>query len=228
MKLVMTWIDLGNPLPHVEPVAYDPVKWRTSDILYLMPPSEGFSLPPIDAVIEARRTRRHFGPLTQYTLSHWLWLVGREMAVGHSSFGFPLTRRPTPSAGAIHPIHIVISLPDRDGWQLYLPERHALAQLKVPYEDRVSVREHLMPVIDIQKGIIIRLLAEYGKTAAKYEHSTSLVWRDSGVLIGQMALVAEALTCNFCPLGITGHEWISGLELQNRLAGVGLAILGSR
>ena len=84
------------------------------------------------------------------------------------------------------------------------------------------------PVLDIQSGIVIRLIAEPGKTCAKYEHADSLIWRDAGVLIGHMALVAEALDCSFCPLGITGHEWCASLKLEDRLAGVGLAILGSR
>ncbi|EKN3402646.1 dehydrogenase [Yersinia enterocolitica] len=224
----MTWTDLCNPVPRREPLIYEPVAWAIGEPHYLTPPPPGISLPPVDVVIEGRRTRRDFGPVPFSTLSHWLWWVGREMAEGHSGYGFPLTMRPVPSAGAIHPIHILISRSDSDGWHLYLPEHHAVAPLDIPHESRTSVRHDLMPVIDIGNGVVIRLVAEYGKTAAKYEHSASLIWRDAGVMLGQMALVAEALTCNFCPLGITGQEWIGGLKLQDSLAGVGLAVLGSR
>ncbi len=119
-------------------------------------------------------------------------------------------------------------LPERDGWQLYLPDMHALAPLRIPEQTRFEIRDELLPVIDIQSGIIVRLIAEPGKTSAKYSDADSLVWRDSGVLVGQMALVAEALECNFCPLGITGHDWCSGLKLEGRLAGTGLAVFGSR
>jgi hypothetical protein len=97
------------------------------------------------------------------------------------------------------------------GWHLYLPDQHALA--KLDHKDtRTSIRAELLPVIDIQEGIAIRLVAEHGKTSAKYENAASLVWRDAGVLIGHMSLTAEALACNFCPLGITGHEWC---QIQN-------------
>ncbi|GLV19911.1 hypothetical protein LOCUS_08210 [Klebsiella pneumoniae] len=185
-------------------------------------------LPGLNDVIETRRTQRNFSHVSQAQLSHWLWLTGRVMAVGHSSYGFPLTQRPVPSAGAIHPIHIILSLPERDGWQLYLPDMHALAPLRIPEQTRFEIRDELLPVIDIQSGIIVRLIAEPGKTSAKYSDADSLVWRDSGVLVGQMALVAEALECNFCPLGITGHDWCSGLKLEGRLAGTGLAVFGSR
>jgi hypothetical protein len=111
---------------------------------------------------------------------------------------------------------------------LYLPDQHALAKLDHKDTPRTSIRAELLPVIDIQEGIAIRLVAEHGKTSAKYENAASLVWRDAGVLIGHMSLTAEALACNFCPLGITGHEWCQNSELHDSLAGVGLAILGSR
>ncbi|WP_074416824.1 dehydrogenase [Kluyvera georgiana] len=223
----MIWTDLGSPLPRKQSQVYRPVEWPIEEVFFLPPPIEGRSLPPVNNVIESRRTRRSFGTVDQQTLSEWLWLVAREMVSGHSDFGFPLTQRPTSSAGAIHPIHLVLSLSDSDGWWLYLPDRHALASLSMEYQTRERIHHEILPVIDIQSGIVIRFIAEPGKTAAKYECADSLVWRDAGVLIGQMAIVAEALNCNFCPLGITGHEWCTNLEQHERLAGVGLAVLGS-
>ncbi|KFX12322.1 MULTISPECIES: dehydrogenase [Pectobacterium] len=224
----MTWTDLGNPYPRAEPRPYKPVEWSIGSPFYLPAPTEQISLLPFDAVIERRRTRRQFGLVNISTLSHWLWLTGREQAQGHSRYGFSLNKRPVSSAGAIHPIHIILSLPDKDGWYLYLPDQHALAKLEQKNIPRASIRAELLPVIDVQEGITIRLVAEPGKTSAKYENAASLVWRDAGVLIGHMSLVAEALACNFCPLGITGHEWCQNSELQDSLAGVGLAIIGSR
>ncbi|ENR6008785.1 TPA: dehydrogenase [Citrobacter freundii] len=224
----MDWTDLGNPFPHEQPLTYQPIEWPVEEVTFLPSPPESSELPSIRSIINSRRTRREFGPLDSYIFSEWLWLVARELATGHSHFGFPLSQRPAPSAGAIHPIHMVLSLPGSDRWQLYLPDKHALASLSTPNQTRNLVQRELFPVLDIQSGIVIRLIAEPGKTSAKYEHADSLVWRDAGVLIGHMALVAEALDCNFCPLGITGHEWCASLKLEDSLAGVGLAILGSR
>lgn len=224
----MIWTDLGNPSPRRKPLMYQPVSWPTGDLIFLPQPRAINSLPPLDTVIESRRTQRDFGRLPQTVFSKWLWMVGREMAEGHSDLGFPLTRRPVPSAGAIHPVHLVFSLPEANGWYLYSPEKHALASLIAPVATREQIRTELSPVLDIQEGVAIRLIAEPGKTAAKYENADSLIWRDAGVLLGQMALVAEALAFNFCPLGTTGHEWCAQLELESRLVGVGLAVLGSR
>lgn len=223
----MTWTDLGNPIPREQPLIYQQVEWPIGEILSLPPPISHF-LPPVNVVIDSRRTKRDFGFVDLHVLSEWLWLVARELITGHSKFGFPLTLRPTPSAGAIHPIHIILSLPKRDGWWIYLPDRHELALLNFPNQTCEQIYYEILPIIDAQSGIVIRLIAEPGKTSAKYKYSDSLVWRDAGVLIGQMAIVAEALTYNFCPLGITGEEWCKKLELKGRLVGVGLAILGSR
>ncbi|MFO6292409.1 hypothetical protein, partial [Pseudomonas aeruginosa] len=70
-------------------------------------------------------------------------------------------------------------------------------------------------------------LAEPGKTLGKYQDGCSLIWRDAGALLGVMALTATAQGLNFCPLGITGEPWASGLADQSKLFGVGLALLGS-
>jgi len=69
-------------------------------------------------------------------------------------------------------------------------------------------------------------VAEPGKTSAKYSSSSSLVWRDAGVLLGHIGLAAESLGLNYCPLGITGEPWVSQLDSQGKLSGVGLALLG--
>ncbi|WP_228350895.1 MULTISPECIES: nitroreductase family protein [Limnobaculum] len=224
----MIWTDLGSPVPREQSLSYQPVSWPVGEPFFLTSPPEIVALPVLSDVIEGRRTRRSFGHVSLAQLSQWLWLTGRVMAVGHSNYGFPLTQRPVPSAGAIHPIHIVLSRSDQDGWQLYLPDMHALTPLLIPEQTRSEVRDELLPVIDIQNGIVVRFIAEQGKTSAKYVNADSLIWRDVGALVGQMALVAEALACNFCPMGITGHDWCARLKLEGRLVGTGLAVFGSR
>ena len=224
----MIWTDPGSPVPREKAHSYQPFNWPAGEPFFLTPPHENAVLPALSGVIEGRRTQRSFGHVSLTQLSQWLWLTGRVMAVGHSEYGFPLTQRPVPSAGAIHPIHIVLSLSDQDGWQLYLPDMHALTPLLISEQTRSEIRDELSPVIDIQNGIAVRFIAEPGKTSAKYVNADSLIWRDAGALVGQMALVAEALACNFCPMGITGHDWCARFILEGRLAGTGVAVFGSR
>lgn len=223
----MNWIDLGNPIPRATNLVYSPFHWEVGELIYLPTPSEE-NFPPLNIILDRRRTHREFKPIKLEDLSKWLWYVGRECGMGHSRYGFPLSRRPVPSAGAIHPVNIVFSLPDHEGWQLYIPGQHAFASLILNTSITEAGVESLYPVIDVQLGSIVRLIAEPQKTAAKYEDSCSLIWRDAGVLLGQMAVVAEALNLNFCPLGITGDDWCELLDKKRSLVGVGLAVIGSR
>jgi len=222
----MAWIDLGNPIPLVVPGRYEPYKWPNQDIEYLTAPAQ-LELPTLDKVVFSRRTRRTFGPLTRGKISQLLWLSCRTIAKGDERLGFPITQCPAPSAGAIHPIHLVLGDQNND-WRRYDPDQHRLTSLGLAGNMLAGLWQSIEHVIQPEKGTVLLFVAEPGKTYAKYASGNSLIWRDAGVLIGHMALVAEALQLNFCPLGITGEPWIRNLDVQHQLAGVGVALLGSR
>ena len=221
----MTWIDLGNPSPRAEPTEWQPVDWGPSVVESLSIPHRR-CLPCFDRVVNSRRTQRLFGNLDRDQLGSFFWYSCRIAAIGSDSLGFPITQRPAPSAGAIHPIHVVVG-DEHGGWSRYVPEDHALAEIEGP-ERFEGLCQKVRQVLDPQFGTMLLFVAEPGKTFSKYDHATSLVWRDAGILIGHMALVAESLSLNFCPLGITGEPWISELNEQGKLVGVGVALLGSR
>ncbi len=222
----MTWTDLDNPVPRETPHRYEPYLWPSAKIDYLEAP-ENISLPAIEQVIANRRTRRTFGSINKQKLSTWLWLSNRVIATGHDQYGFPLTQRPAPSAGAIHPIHLVFAQ-QGNVWQWYDPVHHGLARFEVASDVMDGLLLDVSTVLDPGEGQVVLYVAEPGMTAAKYQNADSLVWRDTGVLLGHMALVAEALQLNFCPLGITGDPWVSKLDQEGKLVGVGVALLGSR
>jgi hypothetical protein len=82
---------------------------------------------------------------------------------------------------------------------------------------------------EANRGTVIWLLAQPARTARKYRHPESLIWRDAGILIGTIALVAEALGVACTPLGPTGEPWLSrALGAQGCLAGLGGVLLGRR
>lgn len=86
--------------------------------------------------------------------------------------------------------------------------------------------EQCQQTLPSEQATRLLLVAELGKTAAKYQHGESLIWRDAGALLAVMAVVAEALDCVLCPLGITGEPWASRLAPPGVLTGVGLVLVG--
>lgn len=221
----MTWIDLGNPHPLSAARPYTPLVWPTGALVALPAPSEGDTR-PFGEVALGRRTRRSFSALDARQLSTLLTLTCRVQQVGDTELGFPLTRRPAPSAGAIHPIHLILLEPGTSDWQRYDPFQHALVNVSTSV-DAQHVRRAMDEVLAAPSATLLLLAAESAMTAAKYDHPCSLVWRDAGVLLGWLSMAAEALGLSFCPLGVTGEPWTSRLLDQPGLMGVGAAFVGA-
>jgi len=161
-----------------------------------------------------RRSAREFAPLRQDRLGWLLALANLQLARGPQHLGFPLTLRPSSSAGAISSC-----APDRaepftrlDGAD---PASHEL--VSVPSSlDTQTVRRETDDLVVAPSATLLLLVAEPGKTAAKYLNPDSLVRRDAGVLLGYLSLAAEALGLAFVPLG--GYWGPVGRDLS-RLGG---------
>ncbi|WP_160319196.1 nitroreductase family protein [Pseudomonas libanensis] len=222
----MTWIDLGDPTPRLAPERYEPLEWEIGDVCPLPASSEALDR-PFGEVLDARASHREFGVVYDLQLGAFLWHACRTRGSGTSNLGFDLEHRAAPSAGAIHPIHIVVKRPEDDRWWMYEPRAHQLVELRHSTGKLAGLYELSLRVLGGDEATRILFLAEPGKTLGKYQDGCSLVWRDAGVLLAVMALTATAQGLNFCPLGITGEPWASTLGDQGKLTGVGLALLGS-
>jgi SagB-type dehydrogenase family enzyme len=220
----MDWIALGNPVPRAAHQPYTPVDWISYEGLAL--PAVGpLGIADIHHLFGERRTQRSFKPTTLGELSSLLWLTGRVQQTGGSQLGFPLTHRPCPSGGSIHPIHLVFHLEEQTRLARYDPWRHELAVVPQSEQLASSMRSAATGLV-ADGGTVVALVGEPGKTFAKYAEASSVIWRDAGVLLGYLALAAKALRMNFCPLGITGEPWAGQLDQQGRLVGVGMGIIG--
>jgi hypothetical protein len=232
------WKDLGNPRPHAEPTKYLPLKWREgpelpfeedlrsvrgAKLLYENSPS----MASYETLALSRRTRYDFGELNLATLGTLFALTSKVLLRGSDVLGFPISNRPAPSAGAIHPIHIIIHLARSPRLHRYDPFAHGLRELHCEV-DVMQLREAMNVVVNGQAAVLIMFVAEPGRTFAKYAQADSLVWRDAGILQGYFSIAAEALGVNFTPLGVTGDPWASQLIQQPGLAGVGAAFVGAR
>lgn len=223
MSLDTTWTELGQPRPRSEPLPYVEHIWDSAAVTQLPRPTVAN---PMLAGLDSRQSRRSFGPLDNVLLASLMWHVAAPKASARSMLGFRIEHRGVPSAGALHPIHILVCDPATRVVERYEGSTHTLHALALPAP--AALVAGCEEVLSAQDGKLLLFAAEPGKTAAKYESPASLVWRDAGILQGGLALVAEALGLNFCLLGITGDPWIAHLSEEGKLRGVGVALVGSR
>jgi SagB-type dehydrogenase family enzyme len=221
----MSWIDLANPSPQPYPRVYSPIAWPERSIR-TFPSTPDFCTRSFAQIAHARRTRRSFGSLDDAQLSALLSLTCRAKSVISTKLGFPQSTRPSPSAGAVHPIHVVLNGIRDSGWYRYEPFNHHLVELKSRVEVS-AVRSALDKVIPGERATLILFAAEPEMTFTKYRDGSSLVWRDAGVLQGYFAAAAEALGLGLCLIGVTGDPWVSRLVDNRGLIGVGAAWVGA-
>lgn len=208
-------------------MAYTPWCWPIANSITL-PLAQQAGTGTLQGALATRRSRRTFAPLSIEQLGTLLWHTIRCQRTAPSSLGFALQQRPIPSAGAIHPIHLVTQLPDdMEAWARYNPITHSLDIIGAAAGVLDTLRDETEHVVPAHPGSLLLFIAEPAMTAAKYEYADSLVWRDAGVMQGALALAAEALGLHYCLLGITGDPWVSQLSNQCQLTGVGVAALGA-
>lgn len=217
---------LPDPLPRIRPGYYRPYVWPVGEMRRLATRSSALDIDLV-SLLELRETRREFSrPTDEGLLGEFLWLACRNRSSRPSVYGPNQETRTAPSAGGMHPIHVLIS---RSGspWMRYDPVEHALVDIPLSALSATAARKAAGELIAVGQGVLIGLVAEPGKTAAKYENHESLVWRDAGVALGYMSIVAEALGLAFCPLGITGAPFLTDfLPVGTPIKAAGMAVVG--
>ncbi len=221
----MHWIDLGNPVPRATLQRHVPLKWPHDQELPL-PKNPSEPSRSLAEILRSRRSRRDYAAPVIEDLAQLLSLSCRVREALSSAGTLPQSSRPAPSAGALHPIHIILHRQDEPQWDRYDPYTHSLWGLRSDIPPSV-VRGALEQVLPGGDATLMLFAAEPGMTFAKYDQACSLIWRDAGVLQGLLSLAAEALGLNFCLIGVTGEPWVSGLVEQNALVGVGAAYVGA-
>ena len=138
--------------------------------------------------------------------------------------------RPSPSAGGIHPIRLLlIPLDPDDVAGVYDDATHSVGRL-----DRDAVETIGLNAASVSKltgaaaGTTVQLFADPTRLAACYDNYGSLLWRDAGALTAILCLTAEALGLNAVPLGRHGGEMAHAFGLPAHVVGLGAVHLGAR
>lgn len=136
------------------------------------------------------------------------------------------SRRPSLSAGALHPITVLL-FQERAVFRLNA-ESSTLERLQFSdkaYAAWVSKCQRVLPEAN---GTFLTLVADMARPSSAYANSESLVWRDAGAMLQTIALVVELFGLGFCPLGILGREVVTELHSDGQLLAVGAAAIGLR
>lgn len=161
-------------------------------------------------VLEDRRSARSGAPIDLASLGALLKHSARVRDMWPAMDGTQESTRPAPSAGARHPIRVYVFASAvselRPGLWEFDPFSCSLGRVSVE-EERIKgaarrVRDALRS--DKDPAAVLYLVADFALTLSRYPTGSALVWRDAGVLVGTMHLVAEALNLRSCIVGTTG------------------------
>jgi hypothetical protein len=174
-------------------------------------------------VFEQRRSTRALAPATvdaMMTVFHF----GLTPRFWQEGDGMRRSRRPALSAGALHPISVVL-FADSVVYRVNA-ELCTLDRLTFPSDAYETWLGRCMLLLPNARGAFIALVADMGRSRAAYENSESLILRDAGAMLQTLALAAKWFGLGFCPLGILGNEVVSALPASEQLLAVGAAAIG--
>lgn len=214
-----------EPRPRGTPdTTYASLEWpisRSVKCANVSPPSEQ----PFLTILEARRSHRVMAHAPLGELVNAVAFCTRPRAKMYGE-PFQRSRRPSPSAGALHPVDILL-VHDATQVSRYVPLSHRLQTL------HVSAPEHLEAFGDDCRrmlpdapGTAIVLVGDISSVEATYDRPESLLWRDGGALMQTLFLVMTAYQLAFCPLGILGTRVVHAIGLSEHATAIGVALAG--
>lgn len=164
-------------------------------------------------IIRDRKSSKEFKQLSIEQISNILYLASKTKDVTVDSDGYVLTHRPSASAGARHPIDILVISPilGKNVLHYYNPFEHTINKLDLNSENIDQFLLHVNGSINLNNATVIWFLAHPSRTSTKYDNAVSLIWRDAGALIHSIQLACTFYDISSCPLGTLGEPYISDI-----------------
>ena len=160
-------------------------------------------------------------------ISTLLWFTQRHTATipGASD----RVKTPIPTAGALASVRTVVLRPHEEAW-VYDATKHRADVLSINIDACNDIRTSACEFFNIGDGALLLFFAHRAFVEMYYESPESLIQREAGVLLGALALVAEALKFSFCPLGTTAEDWLITVlgGSEQVIIPAGAAVVGRR
>lgn len=217
---------MENPAPRNDQSAY-------VGFNYPLGPRYTLAIPDSDATIGffqtllTRRSSNVLSPLTAVQLGHLLWYAAKAYQISLHD-GYLFSKRASPSAGAIHPIDVIIYRPENDYLEYYNPFEHSSYHLHFETNSVLEFLSHIQIAFPTIDGTVLWFVVHSYRTSAKYDGHESLVWRDAGALLQTVQLTANALGLVSCPVGTLAEPYLSDLfEGRSDILSAGGIIIGN-
>jgi len=194
---------MKNPSPKLKWANYNPYVYPTTEKIFL---SKDFSRNSIDFldVFLSRRSTQKLGAISILKLSELLYYSAKTQYVQIDEFGILISKRAAPSAGARHPVDLLVSptpISGKRSLAYYNPIDHSLSSLALEESLVQDFFEEVNQNVPINNASLIWFSIQPGKTSSKYKNAYSLYWRDCGALLYCIQLTCTYLGLSSCPLG---------------------------
>jgi hypothetical protein len=161
----------------------------------------------------SRRTMRVAGPMALSDLMTLVRFVAarREIGIAENS---GRSRKITVSAGALHPIDVlIVAGPGVSEPIVYSDADDLFGSVPLINDhDFSSEIEKLENMLPHAKGHLLLFTGDLDMVDRAYENPASLLWRDAGAVLQSLAFAATALDLAFVPLGSLGTGVLRNLR----------------
>ncbi len=177
-------------------------------------------------VITTRKSSNKLLPISNEDLAELLYYTAKVHSLHQTDSGFFITKRMTPSAGARHPVDLLISpFANSRVLSYYNPVDHSLNEVLIDRFLANNFFDEVNENASIQEACLIWFSIQQQKTSSKYENAESLYWRDAGALLYCIQIVATFLNLKSCPLGtLAANSFYSLFETESLLSGGGILV----
>ena len=200
-----------EPRPRPAPLVVMPPPWAGLPVTPLPRAVRELNVQFLD-VLRARQSKPGRGSLLPVDLASVLWhaTMVRERRPASTRFA-AWESRAAPSAGGLHVVATLCLPIDQElPVGIHDAAHHTLAALPDQTDETLAANSaSVSELIGARHGVTLQFAADMARVDASYEQGTSLAWRDAGVLLAVLTLVAEALGMIGTPLGRTGDAIIA-------------------
>lgn len=219
---------MTNPTPRKQPYKFVPFQYPIETKENLKRPK---SFPDKDFLetLFNRRSQREFSSLSKEELSYLLYICTKTEYLQSDVTGFIHSKRTAPSAGARHPVDLLISTNKSNSKRelsYYNPIDHSIGKLIIEPDKLESFFKEVAENLAIENACIIWFAIQTEKTASKYINPKTLYWKDTGALLYCIQLVAQYLNLKSCPLGTLANKSFPKLFKSSQIVSGGGILIG--